>query len=68
MNTNSLTEAQHQDPNAYDLFRLSKSKDVVDICSNTLRAYFKAGLKFYRRGKAVFVSKRELAAFIRGAA
>jgi hypothetical protein len=52
----------------FDLFRLSKSKEVVDVCSNTLRAYFKMGLPFYRRGKAVFVSKAELAAFIRGKA
>jgi hypothetical protein len=29
------------------------------------RSYFKQGLAHYRRGKAVFVSKAELAAFIR---
>ena len=52
--------------NGFDLFRLSKSKEVVDVCSNTLRSYFKEGLPFYRRGKAVFISKLELAAFIRG--
>jgi hypothetical protein len=49
----------------FDLFRLSKSKDVVDVCPNTLRLYHKQGLPFYRNGKAVFVSKYELAAFIR---
>jgi len=50
---------------SFDLFRLSKAKEVVDICSNTLRAYHGAGLPFYRRGKAVFVSKSELAQFLR---
>ncbi len=50
---------------AFDLFRISKSKDVVDICTNTLREYFKQGLPFYRKGKAIFVSKAELDAFIR---
>jgi hypothetical protein len=50
---------------SFDLFRLSKSKDVVDVCPNTLRAYFKLGLPFYQRGKAIFISKTELAHFIR---
>jgi hypothetical protein len=47
-----------------DLFRLSKSKKVVDICANTLRDYNKRGLKFYRCGKAVFISMAELHQFI----
>ncbi len=46
--------------------RLSKSKRAVDICPNTLRSYNKQGLPFYRRGKAVFFSRTELEAFIRG--
>ena len=50
---------------SFDLFRLSKSKEVVDVCPNTLRSYFDQGLRFYKQGKAVFVSKTELAAFIR---
>lgn len=54
-----------QGETGFDLFRLSKSKDVVDVCSNTLRSYFKQGLPCYNRGKAVYVSKAELAAFIR---
>jgi hypothetical protein len=49
----------------FDLFRLSKGKDEVDICANTLREYHRQGLSFYRKGKAVFVSKSELEAFIR---
>lgn len=48
----------------FELFRLSKSKGAVDICPNTLRSYFKEGLPFYKRGKAVFVSRSELAQFI----
>ena len=48
----------------FDLFRLSKSKAEVDISPNTLRAYNQQGLPFYHRGKAIFVSKAELATFI----
>lgn len=48
----------------FDLFRLSKSKEVVDVSPNTLRAYSKQGLPFYQRGKAIFISKAELAHFI----
>ena len=51
---------------SFEMFRLSRSKQVVDVCPNTLRNYFKQGLPFYQRGKAVFISKSELAAFIRG--
>ena len=50
---------------SFDLVRLSKSKEAVDICPNTLRAYHRDGLQFYRRGKAVFFSKSELEQFIR---
>jgi hypothetical protein len=57
--------AQNNGAGNFDLFRLSKSKEVVDLCANTLREYNEAGLPFYRSGKAVFVSKTELAAFIR---
>jgi hypothetical protein len=49
----------------FDLFRLTKSKEVVDVCPNTLRAFFKQGLASYRNGKCVFVSKSELNSFIR---
>jgi hypothetical protein len=50
---------------SFDLFRLSKAKEAVDVCANTLRQYHKDGLQFYRRGKAVFVSRSELASFIK---
>jgi hypothetical protein len=51
-----------------DLFRLSKSKAVVDISSNTIRGYNREGLRFYKVGRAVFVSKSELDQFIRSKA
>jgi hypothetical protein len=53
-------------PNAdsFDLFRLSKSKSVVDLSPNTLRSYFKNGLPCYRMGKAIFISRAQLAQFI----
>jgi hypothetical protein len=58
-NDSSTSEA------SWDLFRLSKSKQIVDVASNTLRKYNREGLRFYRNGKAVFISKIELAEFIR---
>jgi len=59
-----LAVRQPSSTSCFDLFRLSKSKQVVDICPNTLRAYNNHGLPFYHRGKAIFVSKAELATFI----
>jgi len=67
MKANALTVNRGSE-SGFDLFRLSKSKEVVDVCSNTLRTYAGQGLPLYRRGTAVFVSKAELAAFIRGKA
>ena len=63
-NASAVTIAQPS-PGSFDLFRLSKSKELVDVCSNTLREFQKQGLKFYRTGKAVFVSRSELEQFIR---
>ena len=51
----------------FDLCRLSRAKAIVDVSPNTIRAYAKDGLNIYRRGKAAFFSKTELAAFIRKA-
>jgi hypothetical protein len=67
MNTNTFTygpENLHA-AELFDLFRLSTAKQTVDVSPNTLRAYHKLGLPFYRRGKVVFVSRRELNDFIR---
>ncbi len=65
MNAGSLAAAQQQaNGSGYDFFRLSKSKSAVDLAPNTLRAYNRQGLAFYRRGRVVFVSKAELHQFI----
>ena len=58
-------ETQNQDICKFGLFRLSKSKLVVDVCPNTLRTYNSQGLPFYKVGKSVFVSYAELESFIR---
>jgi len=58
-------QTQYGDICKFGLFRLSKSKLVVDVCPNTLRAYNSQGLPFYKVGKSVFVSYAELEAFIR---
>lgn len=49
----------------FDLFRLTKGKREADICANTLRSYAAQGLPIYRMGRACFVSRTELAAFIK---
>lgn len=64
INVNSLTTA-HNPQTGFDLIRLSKSKELVDICSNTIRSYHRQGLPIYKQGKAAYVSKTELAQFIR---
>lgn len=61
---NANTPVPTPTDSGFDLFRLSKSKGVVDVSPNTLRAYSKQGLPFYQRGKAIFISKAELAHFI----
>jgi hypothetical protein len=53
---------------SFDLFRLSKSKAIVDLAPNTLRAFEKQGLRFYRHGKIVFISIQELLDFIKSRA
>ena len=60
-----LVNAPQTTADGWDLFRLSRAKSVVDISVNTLRAYHKMGLRFYRVGKSIFISKAELDAFIR---
>ena len=59
---NSTDTGQH----SFDLVRLNASKRHVDLAPNTIRAYAKEGLNLYRKGKAVFFSRAELAAFIKG--
>ena len=50
----------------FTLFKITKAKAEVDISSNTLRAWERAGrIRFYRAGKLVFASRPEVEAAIR---
>ena len=51
---------------AFDLFRVSKAKETVDICPNTIRKYNRSGLRIYKiKGdRCAYVSRNELANFI----
>jgi hypothetical protein len=62
--SNKINSQTRAPETGFDLFRLSKSKSTVDLCPNTLRAYFKAGLPCYRMGKAIFISRSQLQQFI----
>jgi hypothetical protein len=61
----TITRVQECANSRFDLRRLSKSKESVDLCPNTLRAYHALGLPFYRMGKTVFFSVSELEGFIK---
>lgn len=65
MNALSLSTSAEGRPEGFDWFRLSTSKDEVNLSANTIRAYFKKGLPHYKINKVCFVSKGELSAFIR---
>lgn len=58
-------EQKSESTRNFDLFRLSNSKAEVNLCSNTIRSFAKAGLRIYRLGRVAMVSKAELDAFIR---
>lgn len=62
---NGPATPEQNEVSSFDLFRLTKSKKIVDISCNTLRTYNKKGLPFYKSGGSVFVSKSELEHFIR---
>ena len=64
MSSKAFNSGFQYDGPRFDLFRLSKSKETVDICPNTLRTYHRLGLPFYRKGKAVFISRTDLTDFI----
>ncbi len=49
---------------SFDLVRINKAKDTVDLCANTIRSFAKQGLRLYKAGKNTFFSKVELRAFI----
>ncbi len=65
MSTFSFSDGQAASPAQFDLFRLSKAKAIVDLSPNTLRSFHQRGLPFYRSGRIVFVSKADLAIFMR---
>ncbi len=65
MKKSSFIVGQRAEAAGFDLFRLSRGKDVVDVCANTLREYHRTGLPFYKKRRAVFVSKAELEHFLR---
>jgi hypothetical protein len=50
---------------SFDLIRITKSKDTVDLAPNTIRSFARQGLKLYKCGKACFFSRAELEHFIR---
>lgn len=52
-------------PGAFDLFRPSRGKAEVGITPPTLYKMVRGGLPIYRSGRMSFISKSELAAFIR---
>ena len=62
MSSNNANNVQNEN---FDLVRLSKSKQAVDLAPNTIRAFAQKGLRLFRHGKMVFFSRSELAALIR---
>jgi hypothetical protein len=68
MNAVAFNRVQHNVEPPFDLVRLSKSKQSVDLCSNTIRAFFTQGLPCYPLGKMRFFSRAELAEFIKNRA
>lgn len=65
MSNRAFRIVQPDERGSFDLFRLSHSKECVDLAPNTLRKFNRQGLNFYRKGKTVFVSRRELEVFIK---
>jgi hypothetical protein len=66
--TKTVPVVQPEVAPSFDLVRLSRSKEAVDLCSNTIRQFFREGLRCYRMGKMVMFSRSELAAFIKARA
>jgi hypothetical protein len=50
---------------SWDLCRIGRAKEIVDLCPNTIRAYARRGLQIYNCGKVTLFSVRELEAFVR---
>ena len=66
MSAIAANTVQTMDSPSFDLVRLSKSKESVDLAPNTIRSFAAQGLRLYRHGKMVFFSRVELADFIKG--
>jgi hypothetical protein len=66
--SNKSQPNNHSSDSDFDLVRVSKSKERVDLCSNTIRDYATKGLRLYRHGRSVFFSKSELTYFIKAMA
>jgi hypothetical protein len=65
VNSTTVKDGQIGENQSFEMQRLTRSKETVDICPNTIRSYATQGLRLYRVGKAVFFSKTELEQFIR---
>ena len=65
MIANACLDLNFGAPGNFDLFRLSRAKETVDLAPNTIRSFHRRGLPLYHQGRAVFVSKTELSMFIR---
>jgi hypothetical protein len=50
----SFNSNHQNEATGFDLVRLSRSKETVDLCSNTIRHYSKFGLQLFKAGKAIF--------------
>jgi hypothetical protein len=68
MKLNKLNTVQTEIAPSFDLVRLSRSKEVCDFAPNTIRKFFREGLRAYRVGKMVMFSKSELSALIKSRA
>lgn len=49
----------------FDLVRITRTKQEIGICPNQIRKMATRGLKIYGEGRMRFVSRREVARFIR---
>lgn len=61
----SAQSVMNANSNSFDLVRISRAKKEVDLSPNTIRAYALEGLNLYRKGRALFFSRSELADHIR---
>lgn len=50
---------------SFDLVRITRTKQEIGIATSTVRQYVDQGLRLYKCGKAAFVSKAELEAWIK---